>query len=245
MQPFATDRDAARAGSRITVRDRAQSAGAAIAAHYRTAILTGLLPTGARLPPERDIAGEFAANRKTVREALAQLVAERLLERRRGSGSYVIWRSPTPQAAREDPAPAVSPQDVIEARLVIEPGLCALVAARATEDDFARMRAALHAMEAAVDHVAYKVAGYEFYLAVVRATRNPLLTACYEMLVSARAKAGWGTLLSLNARAEQRRAQTAANWAIYQALRNRHAAAARALIEAHLAEMVHHLTEAA
>ncbi len=128
---------------------------------------------------------------------------------------------------------------------MIEPGLCALVAARATEDDFARMRAALQAMEAAADHVAYKVAGYEFYLSVVRATRNPLLLACYEMLVAARAKAGWGTLLSLNARAEQRRAQTAANWAIYQALRNRHAAGARALIEAHLPEMVHHLTEAA
>ncbi len=229
---------------RLGIRQRAHALESEILAHYRAAIRTGMLAAGAQLPAERRVAAEFGANRKSVRGALSRLAAEGLIERRPGSGSYVAWRAPEPPVRTPMfETPTVSPQDAIEARLVIEPNFCELVAARATEDDFARMDAALRGMETAADQIAYKESGYAFYLAVVRATRNPLLVAMYEMLVAARAKAGWGTLLPLNDREEQRLAQTGANRAIHAALRSRDGARARDLARFHLREMINSIAD--
>jgi DNA-binding FadR family transcriptional regulator len=90
------------------------------------------------------------------------------------------------------PTPTVSSLDVIEVRRVIELHYLDLVVGRATENDFARMRARLEDMESATGHVTFKAAGDAFQLEVVRATRNPRLIAIYEMLSVARAKADWG-----------------------------------------------------
>jgi DNA-binding GntR family transcriptional regulator len=46
-------------------------------------------------------------------------------------------------------------------------------------------------------------------LEIIRATRNPLLVAMYEMLIAARAKAGWDRLGYLVENPEQRAASLA------------------------------------
>jgi DNA-binding FadR family transcriptional regulator len=226
------------AASGLNTRQRARAMQDEIHAHFRTAILTGMFARGDLLPPERSLAAEFGANRRTVQAALAGLERDGLIARRRGSGSHVIWSAAHPAPGRVFPTPSVSPLDAFEVRLVIEPHVCGLVVARATEEDFARMEARLQEMETAPDQVAYREAGYAFYLDVVRATRNPLLVSMYEMLVAARAKAGWGTLIPLNDRSEQRDAQIAANRSIHAALRRRDAATARSLCIYHLTEMI-------
>lgn len=66
-----------------------ESAVSACARAIRHAILTGEIACGARLPPERTLAETFGVNRVTVRSALAQLEAARLLSVRQGSG-YVV-----------------------------------------------------------------------------------------------------------------------------------------------------------
>ncbi len=48
-----------------------------------------LLPVGAAIPPERALAQSCGASRATVRKAVAELVTEGRLVRRRGSGTYV------------------------------------------------------------------------------------------------------------------------------------------------------------
>jgi DNA-binding FadR family transcriptional regulator len=55
----------------------------------RRAILSGELPTGERLPPERRLAERLGVNRVTLRSALARLHAEGLLRVRQGSGYTV------------------------------------------------------------------------------------------------------------------------------------------------------------
>ena len=55
----------------------------------RNAIVSGELPAGLRLPPERALAERFGVNRVTVRTALARLEAEHLLSVRQGSGYSV------------------------------------------------------------------------------------------------------------------------------------------------------------
>lgn len=69
------------------------SASTACADALRASILSGRLSPGDRLPPERELAATFGVNRLTLRSALAQLAAARLLSVRQGSG-YVVreWR---------------------------------------------------------------------------------------------------------------------------------------------------------
>jgi len=58
----------------------------------RRAIETQLLKPQEALPPERDLADEFAISRITVRKALDGLVGEGLLTRRQGAGTFVAGR---------------------------------------------------------------------------------------------------------------------------------------------------------
>ena len=58
----------------------------------RQAIETRLLSPDDALPPERDLATEFAVSRITVRKAIDGLVNEGMLVRRQGSGTFVCAR---------------------------------------------------------------------------------------------------------------------------------------------------------
>jgi GntR family transcriptional regulator len=58
----------------------------------RDRILSNALAPGTRLPTENDLARFHRVSRVTVRRALAELQRERLIERRRSSGTRVIYR---------------------------------------------------------------------------------------------------------------------------------------------------------
>jgi GntR family transcriptional repressor for pyruvate dehydrogenase complex len=55
----------------------------------RTAIVSGGLPPGSKLPNERDLATEMGVSQPTVREAVRALTTLGLIEVRHGSGAYV------------------------------------------------------------------------------------------------------------------------------------------------------------
>ena len=66
----------------------------------RDRILSGASGFGARLPTENALADLHGVSRVTVRRALGELARERLIERRRSSGTRVIYRpSPAPVTA--------------------------------------------------------------------------------------------------------------------------------------------------
>src|SRR5581483_5880971 len=54
------------------------------------AIADGRLLPGQHLPPEEDLASQASVSRTTIRQALAALVNEGLIERKRGKGSWVL-----------------------------------------------------------------------------------------------------------------------------------------------------------
>jgi GntR family transcriptional regulator len=57
--------------------------------HLRESIRSGALKPGDPVPPESQFCQQFAISRTTVRQALARLVFEGLIERHRGRGSFV------------------------------------------------------------------------------------------------------------------------------------------------------------
>jgi DNA-binding FadR family transcriptional regulator len=97
-------------------------------------IRLGVLISGDRLPPERELAETFGVSRVTLREAIKALRDAGLLESRRGrgGGTFVV----TPSAARAaGPDPlgsnvAHSLYDTLELRRIVEPGAAALAASR-------------------------------------------------------------------------------------------------------------------
>ena len=202
----------------------------------RIAIRGGEIAAGQRLASERKLSADLEAPRAAVRRALQRLTAEGMVERGLGrAGSRV--RDPAPATGTAEIREA-SPQDVLEARWAVEPGLVALVIARATEADFLAMERQLERMVRATSQQAFREAGYNFHLEIAKATRNPLLVDIFEMIVAARARAGWGRLAALNAKPEQRAAQIARNMSVLEALRHRDNDAATILLRDHLARML-------
>jgi DNA-binding FadR family transcriptional regulator len=61
----------------------------AVAEQLRDAILDGRFPAGRKLPPERELAGEFRVNRTSVREAIKVLEGLGLVSVRQGDGVTV------------------------------------------------------------------------------------------------------------------------------------------------------------
>ena len=67
---------------------------AQIAARLRAQIQAGQYAPGGRIPSENELCARFGVGRPTVRQATSLLVQERVLERRRGSGTYVFETPP-------------------------------------------------------------------------------------------------------------------------------------------------------
>ncbi len=219
---MSSSEETSRSSSRLgpNVRERARQRAEAIQTALRAQIVESNLPFGARLPEERELARQFDTSRATVRAALTALEREGLIERRQGSGTYVAFAPEADLNSFELRVPSVSPIDVMEARRVLEPGLAELVVRRITAEDLDRMAACLKAMENARDQTAFKMAGYSFHLEIARASRNPLIVVMYELLIAARAKARWATLLPLNDTTELKTEQIDNLWAIHRALRD-------------------------
>src|SRR5690242_21872113 len=101
-----------------------------IAERLAADIRSGLLAPGSRLPSERELARTLEVSRASVREALAALQLQGVVETRKGAGTFVTARPPAP----EEPAHDASPSAVLEARAQLEPCVARLAAARGRPD---------------------------------------------------------------------------------------------------------------
>ncbi|OIU88803.1 MULTISPECIES: substrate-binding domain-containing protein [unclassified Microbacterium] len=90
------------AGKRATVRD-AESRGLKfelLADQLRRGILAGTWTAGQKLPTEQELSKETGLSLTTVRRAFDELVAERIVVRRQGAGSFVAHTRPREERTR-------------------------------------------------------------------------------------------------------------------------------------------------
>ncbi|MBA2951255.1 FadR/GntR family transcriptional regulator [Streptomyces himalayensis] len=153
----------------------------------RELIGTGALPPGSKLPPEPELAAQLGLSRNLAREAVKALSVARILEVRRGDGTYVTSLAPSllfeglggaVELLQSDPGALL---DLMEVRRLLEPAATALAATRISEDQLAEIGHHLDAMREARDDVerlnAHDAA---FHRAVVRATGNESLLTLLE-----------------------------------------------------------------
>ena len=70
-----------------------------ISGGIKALILSGKVPDGFRLPPERKLAQALGVNRTTILNAYRELKSDGLVDARVGRGTEVVPRSPAPEAA--------------------------------------------------------------------------------------------------------------------------------------------------
>jgi len=142
-------------------------------------IVAGEIRPGQRLPAERELAVQLGVSRPSLREAIRALIALNILESRHGEGTFVSSLEPELLAEPIDFVLQVSDSaivDLFEARRVLEAGVAALAAERATDlelaelEDFVRTgRTKLDDAEAFIEH------DIEFHARLRRAARSPVL----------------------------------------------------------------------
>ena len=208
-------------------------------------IKRGHVKPGERLPTEKQLTEELSVSRTCVREAIKSLESLQLISVKPKIGAIVLQPSPVALINAEYLSTSAFMQQadsLIEFRKVLESGLVALAAEKATETDWALMRGILAEQEAALnmDHStpnadlrfreAINNANIRFHKAVAAATRNPLAIMVLEALSLPLAEVSRRT----NEMPGVPEAGLRQHWAIYRAIRENNPEKARRAMLLHL-----------
>ncbi|WP_408263611.1 FadR/GntR family transcriptional regulator [Paraburkholderia phytofirmans] len=206
-----------------------------VAHQLATAILRGDYAPDSILPREAELIETFGVSRTVLREALRTLTSKGLIESRPRVGTRVRprrawnlldvdvldWYS----RVAEPMAFALKLQEMRE---MIEPYAASLAAASYTDDTFHALAASHEAMVAARNVDEWVRADLRFHLSVLTACSNELLIPLGTLI-----ERTLEAQLRLNAkRAEVFNASLAEHTAVFEAIRDRDAAAARAAMAA-------------
>lgn len=153
----------------------------------RQQITSGEWEVGTRIPAEPVLTELIGVGRNTVREAVQSLVHAGMLERRQGSGTYVISDSELGHAMGREIAGAHQ-RDVLEVRRSLEVEAARLAALRRTEAQVFRLRALRDTRSAAYASGELEemvAADLVLHRTIAEAAHNPVLLALYENLQDA------------------------------------------------------------
>ncbi|WP_119166114.1 amidohydrolase family protein [Algihabitans albus] len=147
-----------------------------IAQRIARRILDGDFKPGERLPTEARLTEEFGVGRSAVREAIAKLRQDGLVETRQGVGAFVST-SPQDRAFQINSEALRTVQDlrhVLELRMEMEVSGAAMAARRRSHKQLQGMRAALDRLRGSLDQGEDPVADeHAFHRAVAEASNNP------------------------------------------------------------------------
>ena len=141
--------------------------------HY---ILDEALEPGAKLPNEFALGERFRVGRSTIREAVKLLSSKGIVEVRRGSGTYVLTTAlgvgdPLGLSAVQDKTALAL--DLVNVRLLLEPGIAEMAANNATDEDIARLRRLCERVERKIhDGDRYIEDDIAFHTCVAESSKN-------------------------------------------------------------------------
>ncbi|MCM3584886.1 FadR family transcriptional regulator [Mesobacillus maritimus] len=108
-------------------------------------IQSGSFKIGDKLPAERELCEQFGVSRAPIRQALSALELNGFIYSRQGEGVYV--KNDQPTAHSTFVLEAISPEDIVEARMTLEPLIAKYAAKRATAEDLENLRSTIKKME--------------------------------------------------------------------------------------------------
>jgi GntR family transcriptional repressor for pyruvate dehydrogenase complex len=107
-------------------------------------IQSGSFKIGDKLPAERELCEMFGVSRAPIRQALSALELNGIIYSRQGEGVYVKSKQ---LATDQSYFKSISPEDIVEARMNIEPLIVKFAVQRATDEDIEELRSTIKQME--------------------------------------------------------------------------------------------------
>lgn len=156
-------------------------------ARIRAMIQSGELPPGSRLPPENQLATQMGISRSGIREAVKVLESARVLDVRRGDGTYVTSLAPGLLLEGIGFAFELLQGDtlleVMEIRRLLEPAATAAAAERITNEQLEELADLMQRMrDVAEDAEKLMHCDIAFHRTVILATGNETLTSLLDGL---------------------------------------------------------------
>lgn len=170
-------------------------------------LMSGELKPGDRLPPEKELGDKLGLSRSSLREAVKALELIRVLDVRRGDGTYVTSLEPRllleAMSFVVDLHQDASVLEILEVRRILEPAAAAAAVSRATADDvrvLEEMLATVQETTSVEDLVAHDVT---FHGYISQLSGNTYLSSLLDTLSSSTLRARiWRGLTEKNAVAQ-------------------------------------------
>ena len=156
---------------------------------YEMIVDEGRYGPGSKLPNENELSQELQVSRTTLREAISFLVAQGVLEIRRGRGTFVAEELPASGmdlTALSSLRSRVRAKDLFEMRLIFEPATVALACQRASAEELEMIRKKAERVERiAAEDGDWPLADQEFHWAIIKASHNEYMRHLYPIINSA------------------------------------------------------------
>lgn len=208
-------------------------------------ILSGELSAGERLPPEKELSEKLGLSRSSLREAVKALEIIRVLDVRRGDGTYVT--SLEPKLLTEAMTFIVDLHkdetilDIFEVRRILEPAAAAIAASHITPEQLAALRATLDSVNVETSVEELVEHDLIFHSLITAAADNAYLASVLDALSSSTVRARiWRGLTQEKAVDRTLSEHTA----IIEALERGDADLAKALLTVHISGVEHWLRQA-
>lgn len=208
-------------------------------------ITSGEIGPGDRLPPEKELSERLGLSRSSMREAVKALEVIRVLDVRRGDGTYVT--SLEPRLLLEVMTFVVdlhSDSSILElfaVRRILEPAAIELAAAQMTDATIANLRSQLESVDESTGVEGLIKHDLEFHGTIAAAAGNSYLAGLIDSLSSRTVRARvWRGLTQLNSVQHT----LAEHTAIVDALERGDAGLARALTTVHISGVEQWLRDA-
>ncbi len=167
-------------------------------------ILAGELQPGSRLPPEKELSEKLGLSRNSLREAVKALEVVRVLDVRRGDGTYVT--SLEPDLLLEVMSFVVdlhhddSILDLLAVRRLLEPSAAAMATARLDSAELTRLQQMVESVDGAAGLEELVAHDVDFHHTINAASGNAYLTSLLDSLSSRTLRARvWRGLTQENA----------------------------------------------
>ncbi|WP_181708118.1 FadR/GntR family transcriptional regulator [Chthonobacter rhizosphaerae] len=150
----------------------------------RARIASGALAAGGKLPTEVELIKEFGVSRTVVREAVAVLSADGLVQARQGAGVFVLDKPKDGLGLLPDlPGRLTAVLDVLEVRMAVEIEAAGLAAQRRTGAQEAEIREAFERFNQDLETgQPTGNADFAFHRAIAEATNNPYYVEILDVL---------------------------------------------------------------
>ncbi|GAF53538.1 FadR/GntR family transcriptional regulator [Psychrobacter sp. JCM 18900] len=217
-------------------------------------IKAGIYEIGSKLPPERDLALQLGVSRTSVREAMIALEVNGIVEVKLGSGVYVIddhQDAANPQTGfnttvhplllpylQEDAV--ITPFEILEARLLIEPHLAELAAKNRTEEQLESIKEAfLMNVRDNLEHSTEHIGDRLFHIRIAESSQNDAFAFFLSFLLSKHYTEFFSRLRSLYTPEDMPLRSQLEHQEIMTAIQNQDAQSAHDAMKKHLQNVIH------